>query len=88
MADTPLVSIVIVTWNRLDEVLRCLHYLNGQRGVRHEVVVVDNGSTDGSVERLSQMGSIKFVGVGSNVGPAKARNIGVERLGEVYLLPG
>jgi GT2 family glycosyltransferase len=85
MADTPLVSIVIVNWNRLDEVLRCLHYLNGQQGVRREVVVVDNGSTDGSVERLSQMGSIKFVEVGSNVGPAKARNIGVDRASGKYI---
>ncbi len=86
MADTPLVSIVIVNWNRLDDVLRCLHYLSRQRGVRHEVVVVDNGSTDGSAEQLAQIESIKFVGLESNVGPAKARNIGVEHASGKYIL--
>jgi GT2 family glycosyltransferase len=49
-------------------------------------VVVDNGSTDGSVERLSQNESIKFVSLGSNVGPAKARNIGVEQASGKYIL--
>ena len=28
MVDTPLVSIVIINWNRLDDVMRCLNYLD------------------------------------------------------------
>jgi len=72
------VSIVIVNWNRLDDVLRNLHYLKFQKDVRFEVVVVDNGSTDGSAERLARLEGVKFVGLGSNVGPCKARNVGIE----------
>ncbi len=85
MVDTPLVSIVIINWNRLDDVMRCLNYLNSPRGVRYEVVVVDNGSTDGSVEQLSRIESIKFIGLGSNVGPARARNIGIEHASGQYV---
>ncbi|MGH3050306.1 MAG: glycosyltransferase, partial [Gaiellaceae bacterium] len=42
MAD---VSVVIVTWNALPWLERCLDSVSG-----HDVVVVDNGSTDGTVE--------------------------------------
>ncbi len=86
MVGSPLVSVVIVNWNRLDDVLKTLHYLGCQRGVRYEVVVVDNGSSDGSAERLSQLGSIKVVSLTSNEGPAKARNIGVEHATGKYIL--
>jgi GT2 family glycosyltransferase len=86
MADTALVSIVIVNWNRLDDVRRCVHYLKLQHGVRYEVVIVDNGSTDGSAEQLSRIESVKFVGLDSNVGPAKARNIGIEHASGKYIL--
>jgi GT2 family glycosyltransferase len=86
MADTPLVSIVIINWNRLEDVLRCLHYLRVQRGVRHEIVIVDNGSIDGSPERLSQIECIKLIRLESNMGPAKARNIGVDRASGKYIL--
>jgi GT2 family glycosyltransferase len=82
----PDVSIVIVNWNRLDEVLKTLQYLNYQGGVHFEVVLVDNGSTDGSAERLARVEGIKFVGLGTNVGPCKARNIGIEHARGRYIL--
>ncbi len=71
------VSVIIVNWNRLDDVLRNLHYLRQQKGIRTEVVVVDNGSTDGSAERLSQLGWIRLIPLATNVGPAAARNHGI-----------
>jgi GT2 family glycosyltransferase len=43
-----------------------------------EVIVVDNGSTDLSAERLRREKGIKFIGLRSNVGSCKARNIGIE----------
>jgi len=86
MVETPDVSIVIINWNRLDEVLRCIHYLKQQQGPRFELVVVDNGSTDGSGDRLSQIGSIKLVRLESNVGPAQARNIAIEQATGKYIL--
>ncbi len=42
-----------------------------------EVVVVNNGSTDGSAEQLSQVGWIRLIRLATNVGPAAARNQGI-----------
>jgi GT2 family glycosyltransferase len=70
-------SIIIVNWNRGAEVARTIRYLGGLGTTRTEIVVVDNGSTDGSAEWLSREGSIRFIGLPENYGPAKARNIGV-----------
>ncbi len=81
-----MVSIVIVNWNRLEDVLKTLHYLDCQRGVCYEVIVVDNGSTDESTERLSHIPSIRFVPLDSNEGPAKARNVGLEYASGKYIL--
>ena len=80
------VSIIIVNWNRLDDVLKNLHYLKSQRGLRAEVVVVDNGSTDGSAERLARLGWIRLVRLATNVGPAEARNYGIRRASGRYIV--
>ena len=78
MHEGPDVSVIIVNWNRLDDTLKGLRYLRFQDDVWYEVVVVDNGSTDGSVDRLRREHGIKFIGLRSNVGPCEARNIGIE----------
>jgi N-acetylglucosaminyl-diphospho-decaprenol L-rhamnosyltransferase len=43
------VSVVVVSWNSLPHLERCLASVAG-----HETIVVDNGSTDGSVEFVSE----------------------------------
>lgn len=48
MADMPLVSAIIVTWNRRAELNRCLQSLFAQDYPNLEVTVVDNASTDGT----------------------------------------
>jgi GT2 family glycosyltransferase len=45
----PDVSIVIVTWNGRDFLAPCLDAVARQQGVNAETVLVDNGSTDGTV---------------------------------------
>src|SRR5438477_178240 len=44
------VSVVVVTWNSARWLTRTLDRLADQRGVRLEVLVVDNASSDQSVE--------------------------------------
>lgn len=46
----PRISVVIVNWNRRDMLVECLQSLANQTLPPFEVIVVDNGSTDGSVE--------------------------------------
>ena len=86
MQDGLSLSIIIVNWNRGAEVAHLLQYLKGLDVPGVEIVVVDNGSTDGSAEWLGRMKSIKFVGLPSNFGPAKARNIGVVESTGKYVL--
>jgi len=52
-SSAPRVGIVIVNWNLADDTLACLDSVWGMSYPNFEVVVVDNGSTDGSVERIA-----------------------------------
>jgi GT2 family glycosyltransferase len=75
----PRVGIVMITHNRSDEVLHSLGRLT-RLPERPRIVVVDNGSTDGTsaavVERFPE---VVVVRLGENLGAA-GRNLGVERL--------
>lgn len=48
------VSVVIVNWNRKKDVLDLLRTLKRQNYPAFEIIVVDNASTDGSVEAISE----------------------------------
>ena len=52
MSDSPEITVVVVNWNRRELLRRCLESLAGQQGADFEVVVVDNGSEDGSPEMV------------------------------------
>jgi GT2 family glycosyltransferase len=77
MNDAPSVAVVIPSWNSLDLLRRCLGSLDGQ-GVALELLVVDNGSTDGSVAFLEREG-VPHVSLPRNVGFAAAVNRGATR---------
>jgi GT2 family glycosyltransferase len=87
MSD-PLVSILIVNWNTRDLVLRCLDSLpRGGGGTRCEVIVVDNGSVDGSAEALEERADIRLIRNPDNLGYAAAVNQAYrESTGEYVLL--
>ena len=53
MSKSPLVSIVIVAWNSRLDLEGCLSSLHQQDYSPCEVIVVDNASTDGTVEWLT-----------------------------------
>ncbi len=82
----PRVSVIIVNWNRADDVVAAVRELERIRDLDLEVVVVDNGSTDDSVQRLSRFESIQLISLPENLGPCKSRNIGVAACSGEYLL--
>jgi GT2 family glycosyltransferase len=52
----PLVYIVILNWNGLQDTMRCVASLEQQVYVNYRILIIDNGSTDGSAEALKGLG--------------------------------
>ena len=81
-------SIVLVCWNNkayLDPCLKSL-YEGGLRST-FDVIVVDNGSTDGSQEMLREKyPDVKIIENGRNLGLSKASNQGIEATDGKYVL--
>lgn len=50
--DTPRVSIVILNWNGWKDTIECLESLYRIQYPNYDVIVIDNGSMDGSVESI------------------------------------
>jgi hypothetical protein len=81
-------SIIIVSYNARADLLRCLDSLRAAPpAATHEIIVVDNGSTDGSVEAARQIDGVRVIEAGANLGFARANNIGIrESTGTALLL--
>ncbi len=82
----PRVSVIIVNWNRLDDVMMNLRHLRKLKYPNVEIIVVDNGSTDGSIERLRHVIDVRLICLAHNAGPSVARNVGVEAATGKYVL--
>jgi len=79
MGNNPLISVVILTWNRKEEVLKAIHSVLNQKYKNIEIVVVDNHSTDGTFEALNALvrehPNIKLIRTYKNLGCPIGRNI-------------
>lgn len=81
------VSIIIVSHNASADLERCLRSLHASPpDAAHEVVVVDNGSSDDSVRTARRWPSVHVIVNGENVGFARATNIGIRTSVGVNLL--
>jgi GT2 family glycosyltransferase len=78
VADVRL-SIVVVNWNSRDDLRACLESLAAQTYRNIEVLVVDNGSTDGSPEMVgTDFPACRLLAQSGNVGFAEGCNRGIE----------
>jgi N-acetylglucosaminyl-diphospho-decaprenol L-rhamnosyltransferase len=85
---SPMCAVVLVCWNNKKYLEPCLRSLF-ETGMSHpvEVVVVDNGSTDGSQAMLAaQFPQVRIVQNDHNVGLGKASNQGIECTTAPYIL--
>jgi GT2 family glycosyltransferase len=72
------INIIIVSWNAKGHLINCLNSLSNPRGFTQEIIVIDNGSSDGSVEIIeNQFPQVKLIKNNDNLGFAKANNIGI-----------
>lgn len=75
----PLMSVLIVTWNRKEDVLETIRSVYEQRYENFEIIVVDNGSVDCTVEALHQAyPAVKIVELEKNIGISAGRNAGIK----------
>jgi len=80
--QAPLVSIIIPTYGRLQHLKRCISSIYSQTTTSYEIIVVDNGSSDGTMEYLEQeswRNNFRFLRQQINLGYQKAINLGVSR---------
>jgi len=84
----PDVSIVTVTYNSRQLIRRCLESVHaGAEGITHEVIIVDNASSDRTVETVrSEYPNASIVSNGANEGFAFACNQGAAAGSGRYLL--
>jgi GT2 family glycosyltransferase len=79
-AKYPSIWIVVLNWNGLTDTLACLQSLRQVRYAGRHIVVVDNGSSDGSVAALrgvTQDHEFELIEAGSNLGYAGGNNLGI-----------
>jgi hypothetical protein len=81
--SAPRISIVIVSLDRGEELRRSLQLLTASD---HQVIVVDNGSRDGSADLSIEFPSARFSKLPRNFGLTKALNIGLRACEGEYLL--
>jgi len=77
-SDRRPVAVVILTWNALAFTQACLRALRER--TEHpawRLIVVDNGSTDGTVEWLSELDKLTLIRNGRNLGFSRGCNIGI-----------
>lgn len=87
MKDKPLVSIIIVNYNGVDYLKKCLTSLKEIDYENHEIILVDNNSTDNSMEFVKNTYSgIITIKLDKNYGFAEPNNIGAKNAkGEFFL---
>lgn len=80
------VSIIIVNWNGLKHLPECLDSLESQSFRDFETIVVDNGSSDGSLEYLRSRPALRLVPLPGNTGFAAGNNAALPLAQGEYLV--
>jgi hypothetical protein len=82
------VSVCIVNWNGREVLQACLESLRQPQGARLEVIVVDNGSTDGAADMVARdFPEVALVRNDHNAGFARGNNQAARLARGRYLLP-
>ncbi len=76
--DWGLTSIIIPTWNQLDYTRLCIESIRKHTRLPHEIIVVDNGSSDGTPAWLESLSDVRVIANATNLGFPKACNQGLQ----------
>lgn len=82
-----MIDIVTVNWNAGTQLKECLESIITQnKGEVSRIIVVDNGSTDGSADAVDGLPDVEVIRTGKNLGFGAACNIGAKAGRSPYLL--
>ncbi|MBD2231992.1 glycosyltransferase family 2 protein [Phormidium tenue] len=86
-ASTPDISVVIPTYNRADILSRTIDSVLQQTHQNLELIIVDDGSTDGTAALVSAIDDarVRFMPLGENRGGGYARNQGIKAAAGKYI---
>lgn len=88
--EPPLIAIVLVNWNSYRDTLECVDSIKESTHKNLRIIVVDNGSVDGSVEQLKgRINEYELILSETNTGFTGGNNLGIERamsIGADYIL--
>ena len=74
----PKVTVIILNWNGKEDTLECLASVKKIDYSNFEIVLVDNGSVDDSVEAVSEhYPDVTLLQTGDNLGYAGGNNVGI-----------
>jgi len=88
MSKTPFFTVVVPSYNRADLILETLETVFQQEFQNFEIIVVDNCSTDNTVEvlkPLQEQGKIKLIVNEKNLERSRSRNVGFEAANGEFL---
>ncbi len=89
VAEKPRASVIVLTWNALDYTRQCAESLLTHTDPRHELIFVDNGSRQDTLDYLAeleaQFGQVKVICNGENRGFAGGNNVGLAAATGEYL---
>jgi GT2 family glycosyltransferase len=78
-AGQPKVAIVILNWNDVQATMACLDAVHATDYGNYSIIVVDNGSSDGSAACLREVETIDLITNHTNLGYAGGANVGIDR---------
>jgi GT2 family glycosyltransferase len=81
-----MVSVVILTWNRKDDLIETVSELGRSSYAHKEIIVVDNGSIDGTQEAISEkFPDVIFIRLEKNIGIG-GYNVGMKKAKGKYIV--
>lgn len=82
----PLISNIVLSYNRREETLECLRSLRRQTWTNTETIVLDNGSGDGSADAIAEaFPEVFLIRMPCNYGAWHARDIAIQNSHGKYL---
>jgi GT2 family glycosyltransferase len=85
--SSPDLSIIVLTWNTALITEKCVNtIIKNLKGVKYQIIVADNGSTDNTSSVFSNRNDLTYFNTGSNLGFARGNNAALKYAHGQYLL--